>query len=217
MRTPGDSSNRRQRIVLALAIVLLHFGIYRLVNEINSTRPPSAFHDFSTFADRRIPYLGGTFIIYYLALPYIVVVGTIAVARLPGQRGFHAIAAFAVLILIGGALQLEFPARSPWPAQLTPVQEFFHHVSFDPFVCLPSMHVALATLAAALSADVFRSPRARLLNGCAVAAIAISTVTLKEHYLLDVLAGVLFASVVYLGWKRWPHVAAALSRRRECR
>jgi membrane-associated phospholipid phosphatase len=209
MNARGDNSNRRLRVVLALVVILLHFGVYRLVNEINSTRPASAFHDFSIFLDPRIPYLAWTFVIYYLALPYVMAMGTIVAGTLPSRRGFHAIAAFAVLIVIGGALQLEFPARSPWPAQVTPVQRFFHEISFDPFVCLPSMHVALATLTAALSADVFRSPRAKFLNGSVAIAISISTLTLKEHYLLDVIAGVLFAAVIYLGWRRWPPVAAA--------
>jgi PAP2 superfamily. len=209
MSSPRDNSGRWLRTVLVLAVTLLHFGVYRLVNDFNSVRPASAFHDFSTFGDRKIPYLGWTFIVYYLALPYVIAMGMMVVWRLPSRRSFHAIGAFAFLIVAGGALQLTFPARSPWPAEVTWVQSFFHSISFDPFVCLPSMHVALATLTAALSTAVFPSSRAKLINGSIAVAISISTLTLKEHYLLDVLAGGLFAGVVYLGWRRWPLIAPA--------
>ena len=209
MNSHGDNSSRWLRILLLAVVTLLHFGVYRLVNDLNSVRPASAFHDFSTFGDRMIPYLGWTFVVYYSALPYVIVIGTIVIQRLPGRRSFHAIGAFALLVVAGGALQLRFPARSPWPAEVTRVQSFFHSISFDPFVCLPSMHVALATLTAALSTSVFPSSRAKLIHGSIAVAISISTVTLKEHYLLDVVAGGLFAGVVYLGWRFWPLIARA--------
>ena len=207
MRSHSNNSRRWLRIVLVLAVIVLHFGVYRLVNVLNSERPASAFHDFSTFGDSRIPYLGWTSVVYYFAFPYVMVMGTIVVWELPRRRSFHAVVAFAFLIVAGGALQLAFPARSPWPAEVTWVQGLSHSISFDPFVCLPSMHVALATLTAALSAAVFPSSRAKLMHGFTALAISISTVTLKEHYLLDVLAGGLFAGLVYLVWRRWPLIS----------
>ena len=204
----SDSLGRWLRSALVLLVVLLHFSVYRLVNDINAVRPPSAFHDFSTSVDARIPYLDWTWIIYYGALPYTMILGTIVVWRLSSRLSLHAIAAFALMIVAGGALQLMLTARSPWPANVWHVQRFFHSISSDPFVCLPSMHVALVTLTAALSTAVFRSSWVRVIQSAVVVLISLSTLTLKEHYALDVLAGAFLGAIVYLSWKHWPLITA---------
>jgi hypothetical protein len=189
------------RSALILIVVLLHFGVYRLVNNINAVRSPIVFHDFSTSFDAMIPYLAWTWIIYYGALPYTIIMGAIVAWQLSSSQSLRAMAAFAIMIIAGGALQLIFPAHSPWPANVCRVQSFFHTISFDPFVCLPSMHVSLVTLTAALSTAVFRSFRTRAIQISVAFAISLSTLTLKEHYALDAIAGILLAAIVYLSWR----------------
>ena len=199
MTAPGP----RVRVALVAGIVVLHFGVYRLVNQVNAGRPASAFLDLSTRADGWLPYLGWTWVVYYAALPYVVGFGSLAVLRLPARLAVRAAGTFVVMMLAGGALQLIFPARSPWPAEAWSVQRFFHEsVSYDPFVCLPSMHVALVTLTACLASAVSPTARTRIAHGAMVVLVSLSTLTLKEHYVWDVVAGGLLAAAAFAVWRR---------------
>jgi PAP2 superfamily len=191
------------RAALVAGVVVLHFGVYRLVNQVNAGRPTSAFLDLSTRVDGWLPYLGWTWVVYYAALPYVLGFGSLAVLRLPPRLAVRAAGTYVVMMLAGGALQLLFPARSPWPAEAWPVQRFFHEsVSYDPFVCLPSMHVALVTLTACLASAARPTTRTRIAHGAMVALVSLSTLTLKEHYVWDVVAGGLLATAAFVLWRR---------------
>lgn len=193
----------RLRSGWVLPVVALHFGVYLLVNVVNGRRPSTAFHDLSTAVDSWIPYLGASWLVYYAAVPYVVVLGALAIARLPEASARRAVKVFVAMIVGGGLVQLALPARSPWPADGSVIQRFFHEsVSYDPFVCLPSMHVALVTLTALLAGAVFRSAAARAGHGAAVVLVSLSTLTFKEHYVLDVVAGGLLAGTAFAAWRR---------------
>ncbi len=186
-----------------LPVVALHFAVYRLVNVLNGRRPPGAFHDLSTAVDSWIPYVGASWLVYYAAVPYVVVLGALGIAKLPHAAARRAVGAFVTMIVVGGLVQLLLPARSPWPVDGSSVQRFFHEsVSYDPFVCLPSMHVALVTFTALLSGAVFPSAASRAGHAAVVALVSLSTLTLKEHFVLDVLAGGLLAGTTFAAWRR---------------
>jgi membrane-associated phospholipid phosphatase len=192
----------RVRAALVAGVIVLHFGIYRLVNVVNAGRPASAFLDLSTPVDGWLPYLGWTWVVYYATVPYVMVFGSLAVLRLPPRPAVRAVGTYVVMIVAGGALQLLFPARSPWPADVSPVQRFIHEsVSYDPFVCLPSMHVALVTLTACLASAGSRTVRRRIGHGAVAVLVALSTLTLKEHYVWDVVAGGLLAAAGFTVWR----------------
>jgi membrane-associated phospholipid phosphatase len=201
-RSEQRSPGRPLRTALVLVVVFLHFSVYRVVNLLNQRRPASAFFDFAMPADSRIPYLGWTWVIYWAALPYMLVLGLLVFQRLPARSVLRAAAAYATMIAVAATVQLLFPGRSPWPADMSPVQRFFHEsVSYDPFVCLPSMHVALVTLTACLGSAVFRSRRARAAQFAVVVLVCLSTLTLKEHYIWDVVAGGVLATGVFFVWR----------------
>lgn len=209
MTTPGP----RVRAALVAGVVVLHFGVYRLVNVVNARRPASALLDLSTRVDDWLPYLGWTWIVYYAALPYVLVFGSLVVLRLPRRLAVRAAGTYVAMVLAGGALQLLFPAHSPWPAEISPAQRFFHEaVSYDPFVCLPSMHVALVTLTACFSSAGSRTARARIAHGAMVVLVSLSTLTLKEHYVWDVVAGGLLAAAAFLVWRRGAEATLATWR-----
>jgi membrane-associated phospholipid phosphatase len=63
------------------------------------------------------------------------------------------------------------------------------------------MHVALAVLPACVSITVFHSRWFRLVTVVLVSAIILSTLTLKKHYVLDAVAGLLLGTVSFVAWE----------------
>jgi membrane-associated phospholipid phosphatase len=72
----------------------------------------------------------------------------------------------------------------------------------NPSAAMPSVHTAIT---AALAFFLFRVSRAAGLVGLAyTAAMGVSLVYLGEHFVLDVLAGVVCAAVANASWRSWP-------------
>jgi membrane-associated phospholipid phosphatase len=64
------------------------------------------------------------------------------------------------------------------------------------------MHVAYATVAAGLLAAVVPGPSWRAGGAVMVALIALSTLTLKEHVVLDAVAGLALGGGTLIWWHR---------------
>lgn len=204
----SDIRNRRFnwiiRLLLMTAVALLHsVCYYYLVKSINSQISPSAYWNFHTILDSWIPYLGWTWVFYYLGDIYILFFAVFIVVKLPEKKFYRAVKAYIGMIIMGALIQIALPAESPLPEKLTNVQQWFHDsLSLNLYACLPSMHVALTVLPACLSLSVLKSNWLRMISVLIAIFITISTVTLKEHYFLDSLAGVMFALLFYGLW-RW--------------
>jgi len=207
---PTTELGWRSRLTAIAAVVLLHAGCYYVVNLINSWRALSTFVDLEIALDRWIPFLEWTWTIYYLGDLYIVFWGAFVVWRMPGHWFRRAILTYAGMIVVGAAIQLALPASAPWPATLNDAQRWVHDlIAMRPYACLPSMHVALAVLPAALGVTVLDQRWLKILSVGLAVLITLSTVTLKEHFVLDAAAGVLLALAAYLYWR----VGAGISRR----
>ncbi len=181
------------------ATLLLQLACYFSVNRINALVSPSGLHDLSLAADAWIPYIGWTAVLYYFGVPFMSVWAFFVVRRLPAEAFRPAIRAYIGMILIGAATQLMFPARSPWPPTPVPFQNFMHmRVSYDPFVCFPSMHVALSVLPACLTSRSFHSRAVQAASSLAAFMISLSAVTLKEHYLIDTISGAFLGFAAYV-------------------
>jgi membrane-associated phospholipid phosphatase len=182
--------------------MVLHIVVHGVVNAANASRDAASLIDLSMTPDEWIPYLGWTWVFYYTAHFYTMGAGPIILLKLE-ERGFRrAIYVFVLMIVAGGLIQLVLPARSPWPEDGSAVQNWFHtSVTWDPYVCLPSMHVALVLLLGLISFRVIRSLWLRRLTIVAISLISLSTLTLKEHYILDVLAGGVLGFLAYLLWR----------------
>lgn len=190
------------RAALMVGTGLLHLAVYFAVNELNAGRPASEFWSARTPVDRWIPYVGWTSIVYYLGDLYIVGWGAFVVWRLRGRDFLAGLGAFAAIILAGASIQALFPVEAPFPRELSPVQAFIHgRLSVRPFATFPSMHVALATLPAALAPAV-ASRRAARWSAAAAVAIAVSTVTAKEHFVLDAVAGAALGLGGFALWRK---------------
>jgi hypothetical protein len=199
----SSARNAVPRLAAVAGVALLHLLAYLTVTRVNAARPAHALWDLSTTLDSAIPHLPLTWPLYWLVYPFVPVVGAVALLRMPDPTFRRAVAAYAGMLLLGAAIQLLLPARAPWPESPAPIQRFYHASGLVlPYANLPSMHVAFATLTAAMFMTVSPSPVARRGAALAAAAIAVGTLTLKEHFVLDALSGVLLALGAWWWWRR---------------
>jgi hypothetical protein len=104
---------------------------------------------------------------------------------------------FSVLSLIAFAVFILVPIRAPEPDVANPSGMYWLLKQYDvPLNCLPSLHAALIVYTLAFGNRVAgrAAPRSLKLFVAAWAALILySTVATKEHYVVDVVAGVLLA------------------------
>jgi len=199
----SDRLNIAHRLSLIIGVITLHSVCYYLVNWMNSTRAEESFYDFTICIDHWIPYMSWTWIIYYFGDIYIILGAGIIVWHLPRKKFIRAVSVYSGMIVTGALIQLLLPAVAPWPDHLIPEHQFFHDlISMKPYANFPSMHVALALLPASLLFSITKNRWIRILSTAAVILISITTVTLKEHFVLDVFSGAALGFVSYLIWKR---------------
>jgi hypothetical protein len=182
------------------AVIALHLSIYSAVNSINAARDPAQFWNLFTPIDSWIPHLGWSSFIYYFGDLYMVAWGGTVLKRL--ECGFgRAMKAYLGMIIVGGAFQVLIPASAPLPEEFYWLQGLVHRLSIPPYANLPSMHVALTMLAAGLALHVLKSRPARWLSTVAAVLITISTLTTKEHFFVDAVAGLALAGIAYAYWR----------------
>jgi hypothetical protein len=191
------------RLLLMFGIAALHSACYYLVNHINGLKPAASLLSFHTFVDNWIPYIPWTWVFYYLGDVYILLAAGLILWRLENARFVRAIYVYIGMIMGGALIQLALPSICPWPDRLSWAQDYFHNFFLTgPHACLPSMHVALTVLPGCILFSVTASKWIRVLSTLMVVLNTVSTVTMKEHYFLDLLTGVLFALFFYAIWKR---------------
>lgn len=193
------------RLVAVAGVALLHLLAYLAVTRINAARPTRALWDLSTAVDGVIPHLPHTWPLYWLVYPFVPIVGALALLRMAEPAFRRAVVTYAAMLLAGAVIQLLIPARAPWPQSPAPIQRFYHSSGLVlPYANLPSMHVAFATLTALMFGSVCASTAGRLAVGAAAVVIAVGTLTLKEHFVLDTVSGVLLALAAWAWWRRTP-------------
>lgn len=200
--SPNKKLERNIRLLLIIGVAILHIFCWIMVNEINRRLPPSQLNNLSTVFDTWIPYLGWTFLFYYLGLFYISFWAFFIVWKLTDKKLLRAVYTYTAMILTGALLEIAVPAQSPYPADMNSVQQFIHEKSYSgPYACFPSMHVTLTVLPALILFSVIKSKWIRLLSTLTAVLIVASTLTLKEHFFIDTLAGVIFAFIFYGFWR----------------
>ena len=190
------------KLLIFLLIACLHIFCYYQVNQISGKLSPSGLYNFETGIDKLIPYLSWTWIFYYAGEFYILVWASIIVLLMPDEKFKRTVVSYILMILTGAYIQILFPAQSPYPPVLTLVQKWFHtSVINAPYACLPSMHVALCIFPALIGMSVLKSHTVKYFSLFSAVLISISTLTLKEHYFLDVIAGFVLGLIFYFFWK----------------
>lgn len=188
---------RQNKVVLAVAAAVVHALLYGAPNRIHLA-PPVELP--MTWLDRAIPFMPLTLGVYLSA--YLLVFSAFSLCRRPGSSARFIFAFFTV---VGMATLVHWVSPTVYPRALFPVPEeasplaHWMMVRFreldSPASCLPSLHVAAAFVSAfAVVAEGDRRAPALL---AWAALIWGSTLTTKQHYVVDGVAGLLLAVAVW--------------------
>lgn len=186
-----------ERALLTLGVALLFFCGYFAVGFSTVHRTA---HEFPTSLDRRIPFVARFIWIYLWSFSATVI--PLCFIRCP-QLFRRAALAFTVAICISllcfaalpvtaihlraHAAQLRAPGPSDWAVSTI--------YSLDPpYNLFPSLHISLTALAAFAVWKVERRYGAILFMGLALVAVAVCAT--KQHFVVDVLGGLVIAGVV---------------------
>ncbi len=194
---------RWHRLPILAGLAGLHLGCYLLVTRVNAGRDPSAFWTLATPADALIPHLPATWPLYWLTYPFVVLGGGYALWHADTTAWRRGVVAAIGVTLVGAAWQLLMPAVAPWPVEPSPIMRAYHEGGLVlPYANLPSMHVTYGVLAAGFLHGVVRSRIVHHVAAVVAAGIVISTLTLKEHYVLDAVTGLGLALGATWWWQR---------------
>jgi hypothetical protein len=177
--------------------------LYFAVTRLTLLRPTSAFIDPRIFLDDWIPHLAWTWPAYWL--PYFMVPAAVigSTTRLPESSFRRLIAGWSAMIVIGGVIQVAWPAVAPWPQEPALTQRIYHDSPLIlPYATLPSMHVAHVSMAALVAGTVFPSSLVRGIGLVLVLFSVGATLTLEEHFFLDAMAGLALALATWSWWRQ---------------
>jgi len=188
----------------------LHLGTYLVVTRVIDRYPASVISTIYGPLDAWIPHLPATWPLYWAAYPYVILCGSAAMLRLSRPAYVRGVAAFALMIALGAIGHLAFPAPAPWPIDPHPLQRATHESFLTrPWATLPSMHVAFCTLTSVLLARAFSGWRVPAAGWLITFLVALSTLTLKEHVVLDAVAGMSLGLIIGTWWSRGLHPSPA--------
>jgi membrane-associated phospholipid phosphatase len=165
----------------------------------------------------RVFSLQPAWMIVYSSLYVFIILLPVLVVREPAlfRRGLQG---YLMVMLVAYAVFLLYPTAAPRPAEV--VRDGFAAWSLrlvysidPPYNCFPSLHVAYAYVSALTCYRVHRG--VGVVAGFWAALIGVSTLYTKQHYVADVVVGVLAAYVAYLLFLRgYPREAVAETDRR---
>ncbi len=187
-----------RRVAITCAMLVYFWAGSHGIATLSARLPP---HTLGTPADAAIPFVPWSVFIYSWA--YTLALYPLFVVRC--DRLFRRVAvAFFAALTVAYACFLAFPVTA---MGLRPDVATLDTSTFDgwgmrvtyaldpPLNLFPSMHVALAILSAAAAAKA--SPRLGRWAWPVVLGIMVTVYTTKQHFLVDGLAGVLLAAVVW--------------------
>lgn len=189
-----------KKFILRFEIHLTMIGLYMLfiflflfVGDYNEGRE---FYNLSIFIDEKIPFnphFVWTYILYYF-------VALMPVMVVPDIKEFRRmVGAYLMMYFMGFLTFIVFPVKMVRPEligdgySLWLLRKIYN--ADNGYNCFPSMHVANAYLASFFSFK-FNKPYGSVVYIIAFL-ITISTLFIKQHYIVDLIAGILLAYFVY--------------------
>jgi len=198
-------TRRKDLTLVAVAATLLHGAVYLAANRFYLFEPRALP---LTAVDRAVPYWPWTVFVYLS--DYVLVFVTFQTS--PTRRAARRFVVVFFFTIVGTSLvHLLYPVT--YPRELFALPEGLAGATRSvlaglqyldqPTSCLPSMHVAACTVAVWLSREY--NKRTFPVFVLWLFAIAASTLTTKQHYLVDVVAGFVEGWVVVAVVERaWP-------------
>ena len=185
-----------QKLLIALGATAMNAVLYLVPNHLQLFPPRQLWW---TAVDASVPFVPGTVWIYFS--DYVLVAAAFMLQNSwPEVRRY--VKTYLALLLVGAVIHLSWPTVFPREAFPLDGASFSARAlatlrGVDAATsCLPSMHVAGSYLAAF---SLWRHRPAVFGGFLAWAtAIAVSTLTTKQHYLVDIFAGLLLAAAIAL-------------------
>ena len=182
-------------LLIMLGCYAVWVGLYYLTGWIGELR--GEVFDPALAIDEHIPYFPPAMYVYLLA--YVVVLGLFLVRR---DAAFlnRAYLAFISMNLLAFALFALFPSQGPprgLPGEEADAMLRFMHDIDARWNAFPSLHVANPWLIAMLALRERRVAPVSVLLLVIGIGISVSTLLIRQHYLLDVLGGVMLAVLVF--------------------
>lgn len=194
MRSLPTIVDERNKYHWGVAALLLFVGLYAVINSMNWREPtvlvPSAIDD-------SIPMIPATVWIY---LSYLVISPVAYVMEHDSVLLTRFLYAQLAANLVSALVFVVWPSTFPRPA-LDPDVGISHSVLHlvwsvdEPVNCFPSLHVSSSLLAALMMWP--RGAGTRIVFAVWALAIAGSTLTTKQHHVVDVVGGVALATSLY--------------------
>jgi membrane-associated phospholipid phosphatase len=184
MDTSEKNDIKKTSWVLCIGVFLLVLIIYGVVNHLPLHRYTINF----IFYEEKIHFLPWTFVIYISLL-----LQSLFILRiLPQPFLKKALLSFFLILLISVAFFILLPIQ--YPRYMFPTTNFVGVLLRkidNTGNCFPSLHVSIAILLAGCYSLTERSVLRRSLVWLWTIAIIFSVLTTKQHYLIDVLGGIL--------------------------
>jgi len=195
------------RIALVVGVGLTQLAVFYVTYYLYKVIPYPGYLELETWFDTAIPYIEWSWAIYYFGFVYITVWGAAGIWYMSTWALRRTILVYVGLVLSGGLLHLLLPSDSPWPLikDLSSAQNSFKNAcAIEPLAGFPSMHAAMSVLPAFIGFYLFRSRFHRILSAVLATLVCISIVTAKEHWAIDIPAGMVLGGIA--GWVWWRYV-----------
>jgi membrane-associated phospholipid phosphatase len=193
----SQSLARPYRVTVPMVVLVALVPLYILVPEL---LPPKTRHVPELALDRALPLVPFWALVYGALYAFLILL-PIFVVRQDEQIRRTVFAYLLIWITAYVVFFFVYPTAAPRPARV--IGEGFAvwglralYSSDPPYNCFPSLHVAHSFVSALTCYRVHRS-LGIFATTCA-ALVALSTLFTKQHYILDVIAGVFLAYVAYV-------------------
>lgn len=187
-----------EKLIITTIFIVVAAYAYFYANEVNLALEKSggAFTIIKTQWDDWIPFIPEFIYPYYIYFPFMLLVVPISKTRL---QFYHVVTAFAILESTAIATFILFPTKMIRPF-VEPINFTYQLLdsmySVDPgYNLLPSLHVGHSVL---VSVFFFVYERKYFLPVFLIAiTICLSTVFIKQHYVIDIPFGILYSLTAY--------------------
>ncbi|HCC23131.1 TPA: hypothetical protein DF272_03055 [Candidatus Falkowbacteria bacterium] len=200
-------ANRWLKYWLCYGVIAFGAGGYILTNHISY---PHTSQLPLTLIDQQVPFWPWTIIVYSLIFGLVVIMPFLINEEFMLRRALlGATVLISLNLMVFVLFPVEYPARPDMDTIMmagsfwADVYSLIHRLDTTSN-CFPSMHVSMSTLFVLVFYRT-RPKLFRLFAGLAVI-ISFSTLTTKQHYVIDVAAGLILGGLsYYIACRQYPH------------
>lgn len=189
----------KEKLIMTTGFIAIAAWGYFYANDLNQQMEMQGkpFLNFITQWDHWIPFVPEFIYPYYIYFPFMLLVLPITRTR---QQFYQVLTAFAILETTAIATFILLPAKITIRPTVEPINFtywlVYHMFKIDPgYNLLPSLHVGHSVLVSVFFYVYY--PRYFYPVFAVAISIVLATVFIKQHYVIDIPFGILYALVAY--------------------